>query len=141
MADEDANRQRMEDMLKADDKRRPSGGATAEHDRPGTDDSAGSAGTSATPSTERAPSAARDEPAGDPVRAAKLAKAGIIVGALSIPGALFPIVGVVLGIAAIVLGVIAGRAASGARGKIAIGLGIAGVVLALVIFAIALASA
>lgn len=146
MADEDANRQRMEDMLKADERRpRGGGGLDVEPDRPGStredDREPAEQAPSAIEAADEAPPAERGDAEGDTERAAKLAKAGTIAGGISIPAALFPIVGLLLGIGAIVLGVMAGRAAAASRGKPAVGLGIAGVVLSVVIFAVALATA
>jgi hypothetical protein len=62
--------------------------------------------------------------------------AGLITGGLSIPGALIPILGVLLGIAAIVLGVLVSRQSTDGRAKIAIGLGVAGVVLSITLFVV-----
>jgi len=139
MADDDPGRQRLEDMLKASEQRRPAGGSSGE----------GGSGQGSDAPRQRS----REEPSGDeggsgngerPARATGTAKtmvtAGLITGVLSIPGALFPIIGVVLGIAAIVLGVMVSRRSADARAKIAMGLGAAGVVLSIVVFVIGLAT-
>jgi hypothetical protein len=132
MADDDPDRQRLEDMLKASEQRRPAGGSSGE----------GGSGQGSDESRRES----REEPPGDqgaaghgerPARATGTAKtmvtAGLITGGLSIPGALLPIIGVLLGIAAIVLGVMVSRRAADARAKIAMGLGAVGLVLSIVL--------
>jgi hypothetical protein len=136
MANDDPDRQRLEDMLKASEQRRPAGGSPGEgastqggdeprEERP--DDSGGAGGNG-------------ERPARATGTAKTMVTAGLITGGLSIPGALFPIVGVILGIAAIVLGVLVSRRAADARAKIAIGLGAVGLVLSVALFAIGLAT-
>lgn len=136
MANDDPDRQRLEDMLKASEQRRPAGGPPGEgastqggdeprEERP--DDGGGAGGNG-------------ERPARATGTAKTMVTAGLITGGLSIPGALFPIVGVILGIAAIVLGVLVSRRAADARAKIAIGLGAVGLVLSVALFAIGLAT-
>lgn len=137
MANDDPDRQRLEDMLKASEQRRPAGGSPGEstsgqgrdeprEERP--DDDAGGVGGNG------------ERPARATGSAKTMVTAGLITGGLSIPGALIPILGAVLGIVAIVLGVVVSRRSADARAKIAMGLGAAGLVLSVALFAIGLAT-
>lgn len=128
MAD-DPNRQRLEDMLKASEQRRtPGAGAQTE--------GSGEPGRSSDRSSADVPGGGEGEGGGRSSRATgstgKLAVAGLITGGLSIPGALIAILGLVLAIAAIVLGVVVSRRSTDLRAKIAIGLGTLGVILSIV---------
>ncbi len=66
---------------------------------------------------------------------------GVVTGGLSIPAALVPILGVILAIAAIVLGRLVARQSTDVRATVAVCLGATGAVLSLVVFVIALAAA
>lgn len=136
MADDDPERQRLEDMLKASEQRRKPG--------PG---ARGGAGGEATPSDRPTEDTSGDDAEGEdgsgrPPRAtgsaSTMVKTGLVLGPLSIlVGFLvLPIVGLLLGIAAIVLGVLVSRRAADVRAKIALGLGILGVIASIASFAI-----
>jgi hypothetical protein len=60
----------------------------------------------------------------------------LVVGGFSIPAAFFPLVGLVLGVAALVLGLLVRRRVRDPRAVIAMGLGAGGVVLSVALFAI-----
>lgn len=130
MADDDPDRPRLEDMLKASEQRRTpkaDGQAETRGDEPAKtrgepDGSSGEGdGTDDGGRSSRATGSA-----------ATTVTAGLIVGGLSIPGALLPILGLLLGIAAIVLGVIVARRSTDVRAKLAIGLGTLGAIISIV---------
>lgn len=141
MADDDPQRQRLEDMLKASEQRRKPG--------PGPREEAG--GEAAPPKRPSGGSPGSEPPdeapdGGRPPRATGTAatqvKTGLVLGPLGILVGflLSPIVGLLLGIAAIVLGVMVARKTTDVRAKIAVGLGILGVIASIVSFVIVLSA-
>ena len=130
MADDPRNRQRLEDMLKGGEPPAPSPGAGAQEppSRPP---------TSGPPPLPEEPSPAPHggEP-GRPRRATgkadSRATAGLITGGLSIPGAFIALLGLVLGVIAIVLGTLVRREFADVRGRVAQILGAIGVVASIV---------